>query len=236
MTTLVSSLVAADRPAPEIFAWPGRDPLEQFVEPERIHRVDSVLRHRIASVTAVFEDVFDPHNVAACVRTCEGFGLQDLHTIVNKHGVRLSSTVAKSADQWVDIHNHLGTEAGIAALKAQGFSIWVSDLQATETLAELPLDAKIALVVGNAKDGISQAMRDAADRRYILPMFGMVQSYNLSVALALSLQAVVPVRRSQLLPHQGDLSLARMWALRQRWLEYGMRQAEVMRRQLGHPQ
>lgn len=236
MTRSASSLIPADRPAPGIFSWPGRDPLEQYAEPERITRVDHVLRHRIASVTAVFEDVFDPHNVAACVRTCEGFGLQDLHTIVNKHGVRLSSTVAKSADQWVDLHNHQGTAAGIAALKAQGFSIWVSDLQATETLAELPLDDKIAIVVGNAKDGISQAMRDAADRRYILPMFGMVQSYNLSVALALSLQHVVPARRLQLAPHEGDLPLARMWALRQRWLEYGMRQADVMRRQLGHPE
>lgn len=226
---------APDRQPPETFAWPARDPLETYTAPERIARIDHVLRHRIGSVTAVFEDVFDPHNVAACVRTCEGFGLQDLHTIVNRHGSRLSSTVAKSADQWVDIHSHQGTQAGVAALKAQGFSIYVSDLQATQTLAELPLDAKVAIVVGNAKDGISQAMRDAADRRYILPMFGMVQSYNLSVALALSLQHVVPRRREHLAPHEGDLPLERLWALRQRWLEYGMRHAEVMRRQLGTP-
>jgi tRNA (guanosine-2'-O-)-methyltransferase len=231
----MSSQLPPDRLPPESFAWPALDPLEAFTAPERITRVDHVLRHRIGSVTAVFEDVFDPHNVAACVRTCEGFGLQDLHTIVNRHGVRLSSTVAKSADQWVDLHQHQGTEAGIAALKAQGFAIYVSDLQATQTLAELPLDAKVAIVVGNAKDGISQAMREAADRRYILPMYGMVQSYNLSVALALSLQHVLPRRRAELAPHQGDLPMARMWALRQRWLEYGMRHAEVMRRELGHP-
>lgn len=221
-----------DRPPSADFAWPRYDALEQFVSPERVARIDSVLRQRIVSVVAVLEDVFDPHNVAACVRTCEGLGLHDVHTIVNKHGVRMSSTVAKSADQWVGMHAHDSTEAGVAALKAEGFAIWVSDLQATATLAELPLDAKIALVVGNAKDGISEAMRAAADRRYVLPMYGMVQSFNLSVALALSLQTVLPRRREEL-AGGGDMSLERMWLLRRRWLEYGVPRADLVRRELG---
>ncbi len=222
-----SAPVAADR------SWPGVDPLEAYVAAERIARIDHVLRQRIGSIVAVFEDIFDPHNVAACLRTCDGFGLQRTHVVLNQHGVRQSSTVSKSADQWLDIQRHAGTAAGIAALKAQGFCIWVSDLQATETLDELPLDPKIALVVGNAHAGISPEMRQAADRRYILPMHGMVQSYNLSVALALSLQTVVPKRRASL-GGQGDMSVAEMWQLRQKWLEFGIRHVDAMRRSVGY--
>jgi len=216
---------------PPHLAWPGSDPIEAYLAPERIARVDAVLRQRIVSVTAVFEDVFDPHNVAACVRTCEGFGLQDLHSISNKHGLRVSSTVAKSADQWVDIQQHASTAEGIAALRQAGFAIWVSDLQAEHALADLPVDGKIALVVGNAALGISDEMRAAADQRYILPMHGMVQSYNLSVALAISLQTVMPVRRSAL-GEWGDMPMERMWPLRRKWLEYGVRNADIVRRHL----
>jgi tRNA (guanosine-2'-O-)-methyltransferase len=215
--------------------WPAVDVLETYVAPERLVRVDQVLRHRLGSVTAVFEDVFDPHNVAACVRTCEAYGLQDLHWVLNKHDLRLQSTVAKSSDQWIDLHRHASTQEGVAALKAQGYELWVSDLQATETLADIPLPPKVAIVVGNAKSGISEEMRAAADRRYILPMWGMVQSYNLSVALAITLESLVPRRRDQLRQSglRGDLPMERMWRLRRRWLEYGMQNAEIVRRNLG---
>lgn len=215
------------------FSWPAVDPLEPYLTAERIARVDSVLRHRIVSVTAAFEDVFDPHNLAACVRTCEGYGLHDLHAIYNTHEFRTSSTVAKSADSWLELQSHDSTEAGVRALKDQGFSIWVSDLQATETLTELPLDPKIALVVGNAKKGISDQMRAMADRRYILPMYGMVQSFNLSVALAISLEQLLPRRRAEL-AGWGDMPVERMWALRQKWLEVGVRHVDVLRRELGY--
>lgn len=215
--------------------WPAVDVLETYIAPERLVRVDHVLRHRLGSVTAVFEDVFDPHNVAACVRTCEAYGLQDLHWVLNKHDLRLQSTVAKSSDQWIDLHRHASTQDGVAALKAQGYELWVSDLQATETLDAIPLPPKVAIVVGNAKSGISEEMRAAADRRYILPMWGMVQSYNLSVALAITLESLVPRRRDQLRLSglRGDLPMERMWRLRRRWLEYGMQNAEIVRRNLG---
>lgn len=213
------------------FHWPALDPLEPYTTPERLARIDSVLRQRIVSVTTVFEDVFDPHNVAAGLRTAEGYGLHDSHVIFNEHGMRLSSTVAKSADQWLNVEQHASTAAGVRALKEQGFSIWVSDLQATETLTSMPLDPKIALVVGNAKVGISEEMRALADRRYILPMFGMVQSFNLSVALAISLEQLVPRRRAEL-RGWGDMPMERMWALRQKWLEFGQKHPELLRRAL----
>lgn len=211
-----------------------RDVLEQFVSPERIARIDRVLAHRLASVTVACEDVFDPHNVAACARTCEGLGLHELHLILNKNSMRLSSTVAKSADQWLNIAQHDHTPTAIAELKSRGFEIWVSDLQATATIDELPLPPRVAVVIGNAKFGISDAMRQLADRRYILPMHGMVQSFNLSVALALSLGALVPRRRAQLAQagKTGDLDDAQLRLLRRKWLEFGVDRADIVRRVL----
>jgi tRNA (guanosine-2'-O-)-methyltransferase len=224
--------LASDRP------WPIEDPLARWQAPERVERIDAVLRQRVVSLCAVFEDIFDPHNVAACLRTCEAYGVHDLHWIQNKHDMRLSSTVAKSADQWIDLYRYSSTEEGVAALKAAGFAIWVSDLSATRTLRQLPVDGKVAIVVGNAKDGISPAMRAAADERYLLPMHGMVQSFNLSVALAITLDTVVPKRREQLQAAgmAGDMDVRRMWNLRRRWLEYGQRNADVLRRELGDPE
>lgn len=215
--------------------WPALDVLEPYMTTERLQRIDGVLRHRLASVSVVLEDVFDPHNVAACVRTAEGMGLQDVHWMLNQHDVRMSSTVAKSADQWLDFHQHRGTAAGVQALQAQGFQVWVSDLQATQTLDALPLPAKLAIVVGNAKRGITDEMRAAADQHYILPMHGMVQSFNLSVALAMTLGIVVPRRRAELaaLGETGDLPMARMWPLRRKWIDYSMERAQLMRQQLG---
>ncbi len=213
------------------FHWPAIDPLEPYTTPERLARIDDVLRHRIVSIATVFEDVFDPHNIAAGLRTSEGYGLHDIHVIHNQFGMRSKSTVAKSADQWLDVHQHGSTLEGARALKEQGFSIWVSDLQATETLTSMPMDPKIAIVVGNAKTGISEEMRALADRRYILPMYGMVQSFNLSVALAISLEQLVPRRRADL-HGWGDMPIARMWQLRKTWLEFGQRHAEALRHAL----
>ena len=232
MTSATKDLPQPAIPAEPQSPWPGVDALERYTTPERVARIDRVLRQRLASVTAVFEDVHDPHNLAACLRTCEGYGLQRLHLIDQHHPGRRRSTVAKSADQWLDLRHHASTAAAILELREAGFSIWVSDLQASAALPSLPLDAKVAIVVGNAKNGISEAMRAAADRRYILPMHGMVQSYNLSVALAVSLEQVVPRRRAEL-GGGGDLTLTEMWALRQRWLEFGQRHPDALRRASG---
>jgi tRNA (guanosine-2'-O-)-methyltransferase len=212
--------------------WPEVDVLEALLSEARLARVDGVLAQRLASITAVFENVWDPHNVAACMRSCEGFGVQDVHIITELHGYRPPGGITMSAHRWLTSHRHKTSTACIERLRAQGFSLWVSDLEATERLHELPVQGPIALVVGNEVEGVSETMRAAADRRFLLPMAGMVQSFNLSVALALCLHAVVPPRRASL-GGRGDLSLERQWRLRRRWLEYTIRNARAVRREYG---
>lgn len=224
----------AAKPQPTARRWPAVDELEQLMNPRRIERVDGVLAQRLGSIAVVFEDIFDPHNVGAGMRTCEGFGLQDVHVITTEDEYKMPVTITKSSDQWLTSHRHETTEACVSQLIEEGFEIWVADLEAEEPLHALPIDGKIAVVIGNETNGISPAIRAAAHRRYILPMAGMMQSYNLSVALAISLQHIVPKRREQL-GGQGDLALERQWQLRKRWLEYGMRNAKQVRAAYAQP-
>lgn len=212
--------------------WPGVDVLEPLLSEARLARIDRVLEQRLASITAVFENIWDPHNVAACMRSCEGFGVQDSHIITELHGYRQPTGITMSAEQWLTRHRHKSTAGCIEQLRQGGFAIWVSDLSATMSIDELPVTGPIALVVGNEIEGVSDRMLAAADQRFILPMAGMVQSYNLSVALALCLHSVVPRRRAQL-DGKGDLPLERQWQLRRRWLEYTVRDAPAVRRAYG---
>ena len=214
--------------------WPHRDVLEELVSPRRVAKIDQVLGSRLVSVTAVFEDLYDPHNVAAGMRNCDAFGLHDVHVVTSEHQYRIDGDVAASSDRWLSVHRYPSTSDCIAALRTQGFEIWVSDLQATQTLDELPMPDKLALVVGREKQGISDEIRAAADRRYILPMHGMVQSFNVSVALAISLQTVVPKRRAQL-GQDGDMPPDQQWRLRRRWLVHGIREPRKMRAAYGDP-
>lgn len=212
--------------------WPETDVLEQLVSERRQRKIDSVLHNRVVSITTVFEDLYDPHNVSAGLRTCDAYGLADAHVITDQHAYQLHGDVAASAEQWLNVHRYNSTSACVEKLRADGFQIWVSDLAATRTLAELPVDGEIALVVGSEKDGITQQMRDAADQLYVLPMHGMVQSFNVSVALAISLQTIVPARRTQL-GGSGDMPPSRQWELRRKWLEFGIRHAKKVRAAYG---
>lgn len=212
--------------------WPEIDVLEQLTTPRRLRRIDRVLADRIGSVTAVFEDLYDPRNVSAGMRTCEAYGIADVHVVSDKNAYQLRGDVAASAERWLDVHRYGSTRTCIERLRGEGFAIWVSDLSATKTLSELAVDGKIALVVGHEHDGISDEIRAAADHRYILPMMGMVQSLNVSVALAVSLQAVMPARREQL-GGGGDLDKDRQWTMRRRWLEHAIRNAKQVRQAYG---
>jgi len=212
--------------------WPQIDVLEQLTSPRRLERIDGVLDRRIVSVTAVFEDIFDPHNVSAGLRTCEGYGLADVHVITQQDDYKLGGDVAASSSRWLNVHRYRDTPSCIDRLRDDGFAIWVSDLEAEKPLAELPVAGKIALIIGHEHTGISETMRAAADQRYILPMQGMVQSFNLSVALAISLQTVVSVRREQL-GGKGDMDLEQQWQMRRRWLEFPIRNAKLVRREYG---
>lgn len=167
--------------------------LTPFVAPGRIARMRELLARRTRRVTALFEHVHDPHNVAACVRSADACGLFELHFVTPKgRPLHLSSDVSSGANRWVHRHFHASTEDALATLRGRGYRIAATDLGGEEPpvdLREVPIgDAHppICVALGNEHEGISEALREAADLRVRIPMWGFVESLNISVAFALT--------------------------------------------------
>ena len=158
--------------------------------PEREQRLKNVLDKRQNDLTVVLENVFDPHNISAVMRTCDAVGIQDiyvLNTKISKHkkwGARSSSSAAK----WLTIHQY--TDAGIcfSELRKNYPLILATHLSSSAiSLYDIVFTGRVALVFGNEHDGVSEEIRALADGNFIIPQVGMIRSLNISVACAVSL-------------------------------------------------
>ena len=176
--------------------------LSPYLTEARRARFATVLQDRMHWVTAVTEDLYDPHNISAVLRSCDGFGLQTAHIIEVNNPYRVSPGVAKGAAKWLDIERHQNTSEALRALKSRGFAICCTTPHTDDTTPEnLPIDRPLALVFGSEGPGISDEARAEADYFVRIPMFGFTESYNISVAAALTLQSVTQrVRAASDLP------------------------------------
>lgn len=167
------------------------DLLSPYLTDARKQRFAEVLGQRTNWVTAVTEDLFDPHNISAVLRSCDGFGIQSAHIIEVNNPYRVSPGVAKGAAKWLDIERHTDTTHALRDLKTRGFAICCTTPHTDDTTPEeLPLDRPVALVFGSEGPGITDAARAEADHFVCIPMFGFTESFNISVAAALTLQTI----------------------------------------------
>jgi tRNA (guanosine-2'-O-)-methyltransferase len=157
---------------------------------ERELRITSVLDKRQDNLIVVLENVFDPHNISAVMRTCDAVGVQDiyvLNTRIPRHkkwGARSSS----SAAQWLTIHQYTDTQECFGELRKRADRIFTTHLGSDSTsLYDMELTGRIALVFGNEHSGVSEEIRALADGNFIIPQMGIIQSLNISVACAVSL-------------------------------------------------
>lgn len=196
-----------------------------FLVPERRARVDAVVANRTRTLTVVMEAFCDPQNVNAVVRTCEAFGVQDLHVVEGpmKPWDR-NKKISQNADKWVDVRRWTSTGECLAHLRAEGFAIYVTHLDArARPLGALSFAGKVALVFGNESRGVSEEALALADASYAIPMHGFVQSLNVSVAAAISLAKAVERREVERGRH-GDLGEAEAEALRERFYVLAVKQ------------
>ena len=164
--------------------------LYQFITDERKQRFEEVLAYRTRHVTVVLEDIFQPHNASAVLRSCDLTGVQDVHIIENNYTFDINPDVVMGSTKWLDIHRYnesaFNTPAAIERLKAKGYQIVATcphqDDYSPETL---PLDQPIALVFGTEKTGISDYVMEHADKFVKIPMYGFTESFNISVSAAL---------------------------------------------------
>ena len=158
--------------------------------PERHHRLTSVLNKRQGDITIVLENVFDPHNISAVMRTCDAVGVQDmyvLNTKIPQHkkwGAKSSSSAAK----WLTVHQYEDAEECIAELRKHYSKILTTHLSSDAiSLHDIDFTQSIALVFGNEHSGVSEEIRAIADGNFIIPQVGIIQSLNISVACAVTL-------------------------------------------------
>jgi tRNA (guanosine-2'-O-)-methyltransferase len=157
---------------------------------ERRQKIESVLSKRQNDLTIVLENVFDPHNISAVMRSCDAVGVQEiyvLNTKIPRHkkwGARSSSSAAK----WLTVHQFENTEECFAALRKKYSTILTTHLSTDAvSLYGLDLTRSVALVFGNEHSGVSEEMIGLADGNFIIPQVGMIRSLNISVACAVSL-------------------------------------------------
>ena len=158
--------------------------------PERSHRLTSVLNKRQPDLTIVLENVTDPHNISAVMRTCDAVGIQDiyiLNTTIPKHkkwGARSSSSAAK----WLTVHQFTDYVECLDALRKKFDKIYTTHLSSDAVeLHSLTLTERVALVFGNEHSGVSDEIIAQADGNFIIPQVGIIQSLNISVACAVCL-------------------------------------------------
>ena len=189
------------------------------VYPARIERLRGALRRRLSSVVTIAEAVHRRHNTSAILRSCEAFGVHEVHLVTGEF--RASKGAARGAERWLDIHHHREVEPCIAALQARGFSVYVADLtDEAHTPDTLPLDGPVAVLFGSEFEGVSDAARAAADGAVCVPMRGLTESLNVSVAAACLLQRVTERRRAALdglgdLPEEVQARILATWLARE---------------------
>ncbi len=167
--------------------------LQSYLTDNRKTTFERVLNHRTRHFTVVLEDIYQKHNTSAVVRSCDVFGIQDLHIIENKYKSYVSNQVAKGAHKWVDFHyyNQLeyNNEQCIEQLKSQGYQIIATTPHNDSCLLQnFDISQKSAFVMGVEKEGVSENIMKAADGFLKIPMVGFTESLNISVATAIILQ------------------------------------------------
>ena len=172
--------------------------LEPLAVDERRARLWSVIRGRIGSVTVLMDAPHDPHNAAAVLRSCDGFGIPRVHLVPREEDFAVGRTVAKGAERWIEVVPHQAPEQALAALHAQGFTTVATHPEgnlAPDDLAQLP---RVALILGNEHDGLRDALHEGAKTSVRIPMRGFVESFNVSVAAAVLLYAATRGRSGDL--------------------------------------
>ncbi len=181
--------------------------LEGYLTDKRKTLFRKVLENRTRHFTVVLEDIYQPHNASAVVRTCDIFGIQDIHVIENKYINKVSRHVAKGSQKWITSKRYKSdgnnTQICLDSLKAKGYQIIATTPHNDSCLLQdFDITKKSAFVFGVEADGVSDYVKEQADGFLKIPMVGFTESLNISVAAAIILQDVTTKLRNSNLDWQ----------------------------------
>jgi tRNA (guanosine-2'-O-)-methyltransferase len=165
------------------------DYLENIITENRKENFLRVLKNRTKHFTIAVEDVFQMHNASAVMRSCEVFGIQELHVIEERFGKRIDKEIAMGAQKWVDISTYDSVANCVDALKNKGYQIIATTPHENDCLLEdFDISKPSALFFGTERDGLSEEILSRADGFLKIPMVGFTESLNISVSAAIIIQ------------------------------------------------
>ncbi|MGF1469105.1 MAG: TrmH family RNA methyltransferase [Sandaracinaceae bacterium] len=183
--------------------------LAPLVTEARLARMQQVIRGRSRSLIPVLEDLADPHNGAAILRSADAFGCHEVHAVEGRHAFKISHRVSRGTHRWLEVVRHRSLDACLAHLHGRGYRVFVAAMDGRLHPEELAAVPRAAVVFGNEHRGASDALEAAADGTYRIPMVGFVESLNVSVASAITLYVASRGRGGDLTEEDQRTILAR---------------------------
>ncbi len=160
---------------------------------KRKNKLEKVLRRRITDLTIVLENINDPHNVSAIFRSADAVGISEVHLLYpNGKFPKLGRKSSASANKWVDKKKHISIKKCFTSLKKKGYKFYATKIdENSKSLFDISFNGKVAIILGNEHQGISEEMLPYIDETIYIPMRGMVQSLNVSVSCAVILYEIL---------------------------------------------
>jgi tRNA (guanosine-2'-O-)-methyltransferase len=213
------------------------DLLFEYLTDERAEKLESVLNNRTEYLSVVLEDIYHSHNASAVIRTCDCFGIQNLHVIENIKKNRVNKCVTQGAGKWVTIKKYTedcnNTENCLNALKEKGYKIVGTALNSSKLIDidELPIfDSKLALCFGCEEKGMSDKALDMSDYVVKIPMYGFTQSFNVSVSVAILLQMLTrKLHKSTISWRLAEIKKLR---LKHEWIKASVKNSDLLLKRL----
>ena len=206
--------------------------LRGFVSDRRRVRIEAVLAERTRWLTVVLEDIYQPHNASAVLRSCECFGVQDVHIIENRNEYSLNPGVDMGASHWLTLYRYReegkdNTTSTLSTLKERGYQLYATTPHRDGLLLEeVPVDRPVAVLFGTEETGLSEGALAAADAYVRIPMYGFTESFNISVCAALTLRELSNRIRQERV--SWALSEEERKALMLAWYRHSIRGVELL--------
>ena len=210
--------------------------LRDMVNENRLSLIERILEQRTRYITVVLEDIYQPHNASAVFRSCDGFGIQDIHVIENRNSLETIPDVELGSAQWLSIHYYNrevnNTRDTLNNLKRQGYRIVATTPHTEDTsLDEFDLSAgKTALVFGTEIKGLSETALELSDEYLRIPMRGFTESFNISVSVAVVLHYLrTALEKSDL---EWYLTEHEKIPIRYRWVRNSVKNVKIIEKEL----
>lgn len=203
------------------------DYLLSFLTPRRRMLFEKVVEQRTNHFSVATQDVYQLHNTSAVIRSCDVFGIQNIHVIEERNLKKIDREIAMGAQKWVDVNRYNSTDSCIKKLREQGYQIVAtSPHEGASELDDFDISKSSVFFFGTEKEGLSPEVMEQADASLKIPMVGFTESLNISVSAAIILQVLTNrLRKSD---HDWQLSEAEKRELKFRWAKKSIKNAEQL--------